>query len=101
MRIVGWLASAIGVAGVMACNALAPLLWVLRANLRDRARDLMAIPDAGLGAALALTDTVTDWLGDASGGINEIKTKADVLAAAPTIDPAGTIALAKINHVAA
>lgn len=95
MRILGWLASAVGIAGVFACNAVTPLLWVTRSNVRSRSRDLMAVPDAGLEAGIALTDTVTDWLGDASVGISDIKARADDLAAAPVVDAASAAGLAK------
>ena len=79
MRIMGALASAAGVVGVFACNALAPLLWVMGFNLRSRARNLMAIPEAGLEAALGLTGEAAGWLADASEGIARIKTRADDL----------------------
>jgi hypothetical protein len=94
MRVLGWLASMVGLVGVFACNAVTPLLWVLRWNVRSRARDLLAVPDAGLEAAIALTDRVADWLDDASAGINDIKLRADDLAAAPVVDEASAAALA-------
>jgi hypothetical protein len=91
MRILGWMASAVGVFGVGVCNGLVPLLWVLRSNLRTRARDLLAVPDAGLGVAISLTDDVANWLSDASGRIDDIKAKADDLVRAPVVDaPAAT-----------
>jgi hypothetical protein len=89
MRIVGWLASTVGLAGIFACNALTPLLWVLKSNLRQRSRDLLAIPAAGLDGALVVTDRVSDWLADASVGIAEIKAQADLLAIAPPLRPDG------------
>ena len=94
MRIDGGLASAIGLIGIFFCNALTPLFWVLRANLRQRSRDLLAIPDAGLEGALAVTIRVSDWLGDASVGIADIQAKADALALAPSVDPAAADDLA-------
>jgi len=95
MRVLGWLASMVGLVGVFAFNAVTPLLWVLRWNVRSRARDLLAVPDAGLEAAISLTDRVADWLDDASAGINDIKVKADDLAAAPVVDEASAAALAR------
>jgi hypothetical protein len=80
MRILGWLASVTGLIGVVVFNGLAPLTWVLRANLRARAKDLLAIPDLGLEAAGALTGAAADWLGEASDGIVDIRVKADDLA---------------------
>ena len=94
MRILGWLASAAGLIGVVVFNGLAPLTWVLRADLRGRAKDLLAIPDMGLEAAGALTGAATDWLGDASDGIVDIGAKADDLARAPVIDEVAATDLA-------
>jgi hypothetical protein len=94
VRILGWLASAAGLAGVVVFNGLAPLAWVLRADLRGRARDLLAIPDMGLEAAGALTSAASGWLGEASDGIIDIKAKADDLAVAPVVDDAAATELA-------
>jgi hypothetical protein len=94
MRIVGWLASAAGLVGVVVFNGLAPLSWVLRSSLRGRARDLLAIPRMGLEAAGAMTEAASGWLDDASGGIVDIRAKADDLARAPVIDAAAATNLA-------
>jgi hypothetical protein len=94
MRILGWLTSAAGLVGVVVFNGLAPLAWVLRADLRGRARDLLAIPDMGLEAAGALTSAASGWLGEASDGIIDIKAKADGLASAPVVDDAAATELA-------
>jgi hypothetical protein len=94
MRVLGWMTSAMGVIGVVACNGLVPLLWVLRSNLRARARDLLAVPNAGLETAGMLTDNVANWLEDAAGRIDDIKAKADDLARAPDVDAAAAIDLA-------
>ena len=94
MRVLGWMTSAVGVVGVVACNGLVPLLWVLRSNLRSRAEDLLAVPNAGLEAVGLLTDNVANWLDDAAGRIDDIKSKADELATAPVVDAAAAIDLA-------
>jgi len=94
MRVLGWLTSAVGVIGVVACNGLAPLLWLLRANLRSRAEDLLAVPNAGLEAAGLLTDNVGNWLDDAAARIHDIKATADDLARAPVVDAAAATDLA-------
>jgi hypothetical protein len=94
MRILGWMASAVGVVGVGVCNGLVPLLWVLRASLRARAGDLLAVPDAGLEAAISLTGGVAGWLSDASGRIDDIRAKADALARAPVVDAPAAVDLA-------
>ncbi len=94
MRILGWLASAAGLVGVVVFNGLAPLTWVLRSNVRERARDLLAIPDLGLEAAGAMTDAAAGWLDDASAGIVDIRARADEMAEAPVIDAAAATDLA-------
>jgi hypothetical protein len=88
MRIIGWLASAVGVSGVVVCNWVAPLLWVLRHSLRARAQDLLAIPDAGLGVAITVTDTASSWLGEAAASVDAIKVQADRVAQGPVTDAA-------------
>jgi hypothetical protein len=87
MRFVGWLASALGLVGIVVCNGLASLVWVLRRDLRARAGDLMAVPDAGLEVAITLTDGVSGWLVDVLGRIADIRARADDLVAAPVVDP--------------
>jgi hypothetical protein len=94
MRVLGWITSAMGVIGVVACNGLVPLLWVLRSNLRARARDLLAVPNAGLETAGMLTGNVANWLEDAAGRIDDIKAKADDLARGPDVDAAAATDLA-------
>jgi len=94
MRVLGWMTSAVGVIGVVACNGLAPLLWLLRSNLRGRAGDLLAVPTAGLEAAGMLTESVASWLEDARLRVEGIKAKADELARAPDVDPAAATDLA-------
>ena len=87
MRFVGWLASALGLIGIVVCNGLASLVWVLRRDLQARAGDLLAVPDAGLEVAITLTDGVSGWLGDVVAHIADIRARADELVAAPVVDP--------------
>ncbi len=98
MRILGWLVSAVGIIGVVICNGLAPLAWVLRSNLRARASDLLAVPDTGLGIAIAVTDSAADWLGEASSSIGVIHARADQLAAGPVTDEAAAGLAAAIDE---
>jgi len=94
MRILGWLVSAVGLAGVVIANGLASLVWVLRRDLRARAGDVLAIPDAGLAAAGTLIEGVSAFLEQVAGGVADIRAKAEVLAADPLPDPAAASALA-------
>ena len=88
MRIVGWLAMALAVMGVIAGLALAGGVWVLRPDIEARARELVVTADSGLERAITLTATVATRLGSASDRVGNVKTRADELAAAPVIDPA-------------
>ena len=94
MRIVGWLASAVGVVGVMFGNGLASVVWVLRFNIQSRLRDLLAVPDGGLDIATTLTETVASGITEMSGQIIDVKAAADRLAAAPAGDASAVAGLA-------
>jgi len=94
MKVIGWVASALGIAGVFTCNAATPVLWVLRFNLRSRASALFAIPAAGLEAAVTLSSSVADWLKDAGAGIDAVLRRAEALAGTDVADPAAAAALA-------
>jgi hypothetical protein len=93
MVVLGWIASAIGVVGVVVSNGLAFLVWVLRSSLRGRARDLLAIPEGGLDAAIELAGTATDWIDEMAAGLGDVKAKADDLATAPVVDAAAATGL--------
>jgi hypothetical protein len=88
MRILGWLAMALGVIGVVASIALASGLWVIKPEIQARAHELVAAVDGGLERATVLTDTVATELADASARVGDLKARADELVAAPVVDPA-------------
>jgi hypothetical protein len=88
MRILGWLAMALGVIGIVASIALAAGVWVIKPDIQARADELLAAVDDGLTRATTLTGTVTAELADASARVGEVKARADELVAAPVVDPA-------------
>ena len=94
MRIIGWLASAAGLVGVVVANGLASLVWVARRDLRERVGDLLSLPDAGLEVAGTLIEGVAGFVGNAAAGIADIRANADALAAAPVPDPVAAADLA-------
>jgi hypothetical protein len=94
MRIIGWLASAVGVVGVVVANGLASLVWVARRDLRARVGDLLALPDAGLEVAGSLIDGLSGFLDDVATGIADIRARSEALAATPVPDPAAAAGLA-------
>ena len=88
MRILGWLAMALGVIGIVAGIALAAGVWVIKPDIQARAHELVAAADRGLERATVLTDSVTTELADASARVGDVKARADELVAAPVVDPA-------------
>ena len=87
MRILGWLAMALGVIGIVASIALAAGVWVVKPDIQARAHELVAAADGGLERAAELTESVTTELADASARVGDVKAKADELVAATVVDP--------------
>jgi methyl-accepting chemotaxis protein len=94
MRLVGWLASATGLAGIIVSNGLASLIWALKFNLQGRVHHLIGLPDTGLERAFELAETAASRLADVSAQIGDIQAKADALASVPVADAAAAADLA-------
>lgn len=88
MRIVGWLASGLGIVGVVISNGLATFVWLLLFEVRKRTHRLLAIPADGLERAVELTTSVSSQLTVSSQAVGDILAKADALANAPKVDAA-------------
>ena len=88
MRILGWLAMALAVVGVVAGLALATGVWAIRTGIEDRAVELIVSADQGLERATELSAKVGSKLTDVSGQVADLSVRADELAAAPLVDPA-------------
>src|SRR6188768_3212458 len=86
MLLVGWLTSLVGLVGVVVCNGVAAVIWVVKINVQARARDLLALPDGGLEMASTLTEAVSSGIADLSEQIGVIKASADRLQEAPVVD---------------
>jgi len=93
MRVVGWLASALGLVGIIVGNGLASVVWVLKLNAQTRIRDLMALPDGGLDIAMSLTETVAEGITQMSAQVVDVQDAAERLATAPAGDPAAAAEL--------
>ncbi len=93
MRVIGWLASALGVAGIVAGNGLASVVWVLKLNLQARLQDVRAVPEGGLDIATTLSDTIRDGLTEMSNQIVDVQGAASRLAHAPAADEASVAEL--------
>ncbi len=94
MRVLGWLASALGLLGVVFGNGLASVVWVIKLNIQARLRDLLAVPSGGLDIATSLTDLVAAGITEMSAQIGEVRQAADRLAQASTGDAAAAAELA-------
>jgi hypothetical protein len=92
MRVLGWLAMALGVIGFIASLLLATGVWVVKPNFQARVDGLFAQADSGLQRAATLTDNVQARLAEVTGRVDDIKTRTDAFAAAPVLD--GTVATA-------
>ena len=95
MRIVGWLASGLGIVGVVVSNGLASVVWLLLFEVRKRTHRLLAIPEDGLERAVELTTSVESQLTTSSQSVGDILAKADALAKAPKLDAAAAQDLAR------
>lgn len=94
MRLIGWLASLLGVLGILFGNGLASVVWIVKLNIQARVRDLVAVPDGGLDIATTLTRSVAGGLTQMAGQIGEVQAAANRLAAAPAGDDAAAVELA-------
>ena len=83
VRLLGWLASALGLVGIIVGNGLASVVWVLKFNVQARIRDIAALPDGGLDIAAALTDTVGSGITTMSEQVAAVQVAADRLVATP------------------
>ena len=95
MRIVGWLASGLGIVGVVVSNGLASVVWLLLFEVRKRTHRLLAIPGEGLERAVELTTSVESQLTTSSRSVAEIQAKAVALAPASQLDAAAAQDLAE------
>lgn len=94
MRLVGWLASALGVVGVVVSHGLIPVAWMARSRLLQRIRDLLAIPDGGLEIGVGLADLVVERVGAVDGELSAIEGAAQRVAAEPAGDGQAATTLA-------
>ena len=92
VRLVGWLASALGLVGIIVGNGLASVVWVIKLNVQARVRDLVALPDGGLDIATTLTQTAASGVTTMTQQVAAVQGAADRLVATPG-DPASAAEL--------
>ena len=88
MRILGWLATIVGVIGIVGCLAVAIGVWVVRPAITDRAHEIIAIVDNGLQKTSDLTDTASTRLTTVSERLGNITGILDSVATSPLVDTA-------------
>ena len=99
MRILGWLAMALAVVGIIGGVLFAAGIWVVKPAIQAPIDNLVASADGGLEKAMTLTGAVSSKLTVVEGRIGELKAKADALAAGPVFDgPLATSLSTAINE---
>jgi hypothetical protein len=88
MRFLGWLATVLGVIGVIVCLVVAVGVWVVKTPVADKAHEVAAIATEGLQKASDLTDVAADRLTKASDNLGNITALIDSVAASPLVDTA-------------
>ncbi len=90
MRILGWLATALGVIGLIAGIGLSAGVWVVKPNIDTRIEGLVTAADSGLDRAGELVTRVEIKVGDITDRVTGIKTRVEALDAAPLDGPLAT-----------
>ncbi len=88
MRFLGWLATILGVIGIVICLGVAIGVWAVRGPVSDRAHEIAAIATEGLQKASDLTDTATARLTTTSENLGNITSVLTSAAASPLVDTA-------------
>ena len=97
MRIIGWLAMALSVVGIVLGIGMAAGIWVIRGELQTRVHELVASADAGLARSAALTDVVSGNIAAVSTRVGDVKARADQLVITPADGPIATGLATAIN----
>jgi hypothetical protein len=90
MRVLGWVATALGIIGLIAGIGLAAGVWVIKPNIDVRIDGLVTAADSGLDRAGDLVDRVEIKMDDLTGRVTGIRSRVDALAAAPLDGPLAT-----------
>ena len=88
MRVLGWLATALGVIGVVVCLVVAVGVWVVKTPIADKAHEIAAIATDGLQQVSDLTDVAAARLTTTSDNLGNITALLDSVATSPLVDTA-------------
>ena len=88
MRFLGWLATILGVIGIIVCLVVAVGVWVVRPPVTDKTHEVAAIVTDGLQQVSDLTAVAADRLTKASDSLGNITSLLDSVAASPLVDTA-------------
>jgi outer membrane murein-binding lipoprotein Lpp len=88
MRVLGWLATALGVIGVAVCLVVAVGVWVVRPPVTNKTHEIAAIATDGLQKVSDLTDVAAARLTTVSESLGNITSLLDSVATSPLVDTA-------------
>jgi hypothetical protein len=88
MRLLGWLATALGVIGVVVCLLVAVGVWVVRPPVTDKTHEIAAIATDGLQQVSDLTDVAAARLTKVSDSLGNITSLLDSVATSALVDTA-------------
>jgi hypothetical protein len=88
MRILGWLATVVGVIGVAICLVVAVGVWVVKPQVTDRAHEIVTIAHDAVQKADALAVTASGHLVTVSDKLTTIEGLLTSVAASPLVDTA-------------
>jgi hypothetical protein len=88
MRFLGWLATILGVMGIIVCLVAAVGVWVVKTPVANKAHEIAAIATEGLQKASDLTDVAAGRLTTTSDNLGNITALLDSVATSPLVDTA-------------
>lgn len=88
MRLLGWLATVLGIMGVVGCLVVAVGVWVVRPPITDKAHEIIAIGTDGLDRADELAVVAGERLTTVDSRLTTVIGTFDSVAGSPLVDTA-------------
>lgn len=100
MRVLGWLATILGVVGLVICGAIAIGVWVVRPDVMTRVDNVALAVTEGLEDASALSTDAIDLVAQVQVRLTNVATTAQSVAGNPVIDAvADRLLTGAVNNV--